>query len=279
MLKGAHMNGGETAATPGFRRVVVGVDGSRESVVALRQAVAMAEPDASLVLVDAIEVVVTETSGWTPVAVPMEAESPMREAALRVLQDAAASAASGRAVMARVKLGPAGEVLLQEAREADLVAVGLHGHTRADGIVNRRAASVLLHQAACPVLIARVHAQDAPASIVAGVDGSDLSLAALDVARAVALRTGASLTAVAASGGHPIDLDRIAEETSRRGVRLQVDPAAPAKALVDAGADLVVVGSRGLRGVRALGSVSESVGHRAASSVLVVRGNPDRAGP
>jgi len=37
-------------------------------------------------------------------------------------------------------------------------------------------------------------------------------------------------------------------------------------------ADLVVVGSRGLKGLRALGSVSERVAHRAHSPVLVVRG-------
>jgi nucleotide-binding universal stress UspA family protein len=45
-------------------------------------------------------------------------------------------------------------------------------------------------------------------------------------------------------------------------------------ALVDASheADLVVVGSRGLHGVQALGSVSERVAHRAVCSVLVVRG-------
>jgi nucleotide-binding universal stress UspA family protein len=36
-------------------------------------------------------------------------------------------------------------------------------------------------------------------------------------------------------------------------------------------ADLVVVGSRGLRGLKALGSVSERVAHQARSSVLVVR--------
>jgi len=36
-------------------------------------------------------------------------------------------------------------------------------------------------------------------------------------------------------------------------------------------ADLLVIGSRGLHGFRALGSVSEKVAHRAESSVLVVR--------
>ena len=37
-------------------------------------------------------------------------------------------------------------------------------------------------------------------------------------------------------------------------------------------ADLVVVGSRGLRGLRALGSLSERLAHSARSPVLVVRG-------
>ena len=37
--------------------------------------------------------------------------------------------------------------------------------------------------------------------------------------------------------------------------------------------DLLVVGSRGLRGLRALGSVSERIGHRASCSVLVAREN------
>ncbi len=40
-------------------------------------------------------------------------------------------------------------------------------------------------------------------------------------------------------------------------------------------ADLVVVGSRGLRGIRALGSVSERVAHEALCPVLVVRGGDD----
>ena len=47
----------------------------------------------------------------------------------------------------------------------------------------------------------------------------------------------------------------------------------PVSALLEAAetADLVVVGSRGLHGVKALGSVSERIAHRAKTSVLVVR--------
>jgi len=43
-------------------------------------------------------------------------------------------------------------------------------------------------------------------------------------------------------------------------------------------ADLVVVGSRGLHGLKALGSVSERVAHRANCSVLVVRPTKVNAG-
>jgi nucleotide-binding universal stress UspA family protein len=45
----------------------------------------------------------------------------------------------------------------------------------------------------------------------------------------------------------------------------------PVLTAASADADLLVVGSRGLRGVRALGSVSERVAHRAACSTLIVR--------
>jgi nucleotide-binding universal stress UspA family protein len=50
----------------------------------------------------------------------------------------------------------------------------------------------------------------------------------------------------------------------------------PVRALVGASGivDLVVVGSRGLHGVKALGSVSERVAHQANCSVLVVREAP-----
>jgi len=45
----------------------------------------------------------------------------------------------------------------------------------------------------------------------------------------------------------------------------------PALVAAAAEADLVVVGSRGLHGLRALGSVSERVAHTASCSALVVR--------
>ena len=47
--------------------------------------------------------------------------------------------------------------------------------------------------------------------------------------------------------------------------------AADAIARVGESVDLIVMGARGLKGAKALGSVSERVAHKSASSVLVVR--------
>jgi len=56
-----------------------------------------------------------------------------------------------------------------------------------------------------------------------------------------------------------------------------LDHRPPVEALIERAAevdaDLLVVGSRGVHGMAALGSVSERVAHRAGCSVLVVREN------
>jgi nucleotide-binding universal stress UspA family protein len=253
-----------------LRRVVVGVNGSPESLAAMRQAAAISVPESELLLVDAIEPVVADFRSWVPIAVNLESEPALRDAALRVLEDASRRLGN-HAVRARVVAGASGAVLAAEAAGADLVAVGLRGHSRADGILNRRPASVLLHEAPCPVLIARPAQPDVPESIVAAVDGSAGSLAALDLACSLAGATGARLVALTATRGQQLDVDAIRDAVGRRGVRLDVEDESPVAALDGVGADLIVMGSRGVRGVRALGSVSEAVGHAARASVLVVR--------
>jgi nucleotide-binding universal stress UspA family protein len=62
---------------------------------------------------------------------------------------------------------------------------------------------------------------------------------------------------------------------------VHIDERDPADALLDAAgtSDLLVLGARGLQGLRALGSVSERVAHRAPTSVLVVRPNRYRSDP
>ena len=104
--------------------------------------------------------------------------------------------------------------------------------------------------------------------MVVGVDGSLESAAAFTVARSLAARLGGSVRAVASAKNQ---LDR--EAALAIAPELEEHAATAVDVLMAASkpADLIVVGSRGLHGLKALGSVSERVAHQARSSVLVVR--------
>lgn len=130
-------------------------------------------------------------------------------------------------------------------------------------------AGEMLHDAPLSVLVTRPAPEAFPLSIVVGVDGSDAADAALTTAEALAERFGAELTVLTAFRAKDVDLARM----RRRSPRVVAVDGHPVETLVTASAfaDLVVVGSRGLHGLRALGSVSERVAHEAKSSVLVVR--------
>jgi nucleotide-binding universal stress UspA family protein len=151
------------------------------------------------------------------------------------------------------------------------VAVGTHGTGRLRGILLGSTATELIHKASCSVLIARAGVSSPPATVVVGVDGSPESRQALQVARHLSTRFGARLWPVVAHGGHGVDVEAVTEVLAGEWFEQLQDE--PVTALVAAGgdADLIVVGSRGLHGLRALGSVSEQVAHEASCSVLVVR--------
>jgi nucleotide-binding universal stress UspA family protein len=150
------------------------------------------------------------------------------------------------------------------------VAVGSHGTGRIRGIVIGSTATELIHKAPCTVLVARPAGERFPSRIVVGIDGSDESLAAYRVADELALRFEARLVPLVASLDGDVDVDAVRRLVPRR-VRHVFDH--PVEALIGASADadLIVVGSRGLQGIKALGSVSERVAHEAGSSVLIVR--------
>lgn len=277
-----------------FERVVCGVDGSPAGLEALRQAKRLLAPEGSLLAATVCDPSIAVVAGWDA--------DVMRDQLRREAADAKAEAERELESLAGASAclleGSPAQRLLELLRDeqATLVAVGSHGRSRATGIILGGVATTLLHEAPCPVLLARP-ADDPgafPRSVVVGVDGSPQSLAAAEVAHELAERFGCSVRAVAATGGKPVDVDglvkiRSLESTllvatgSRRSpvergptVRspaLEWSERPPVEALLEASAeaDLVVVGSRGLHGLAALGSVSERVAHRARCSVLVVR--------
>ncbi len=143
-------------------------------------------------------------------------------------------------------------------------------------------------------------------SIVVGTDGSDGAQIAVDTATELARLTGATLHVVhahrVASAAHfgagseigaaPVDIvatneaitseaqalvERALEPARRAGVTAESHCVGgdPVDALLDAadatGADLVVVGNRGMTGVRRLlGSVPSKLSHHCPASILIV---------
>jgi nucleotide-binding universal stress UspA family protein len=253
-----------------FERVVCGVDGSPESVEAARQAAALLEEGGSLTLVAVADLAVAAEAGFLASQVDAELRAEA-EAALAAASDAIA----GRcAVETRLFEGRVPVTIVDEIRRsgATLAVVGSHGVKRAVGILLGGVATTLLHDSPCSVLVARAPAKGEwrPRAIAVGVDGSEAADRALEVATALGRRFAAPVRRVLGTEGTWIyDIDHL--RMKYRPVDVHHEKPVPALVEVSADADLLVLGSRGARGLKALGSVSERVAHRARCSVLVVR--------
>lgn len=252
-----------------FDRVVCGIDPGPESLEAARQAARLASPGGRLLLVGVVETEIAVHAGWAAGQLLDELKADVEQA----VETARVELAPLRAAETRILEGPVPARLLEVARaeRATLLAVGTHGHRRAAGILLGTVATTLLHDAPCGVLIARAPDDPVafPARIVVGTDGSNEGETALAIASALAGRFGAELRLVVASGGKSVDADAVRAAHPDA----VLDHRKPVEALVEWSrlADLIVIGSRGLHGPRALGSVSERVAHEARCSVLVVR--------
>jgi nucleotide-binding universal stress UspA family protein len=266
-----------SSAGPTFATVLVGVDGSRTSVEAARQAAVLA-PDARIrVLAVTWEQgrganAVPVLSRWHAEDVLARADRDLRElgvrAAVEIVDDADAT---GR--------------ILREAAGHDLLVLGGHARTRTGGILVGSTASAALHRTDVPLLIARPidDTHRLVDRVLLAVDGSEPSFGATLVTAALAQRHAGSRIMLIA----PETLDRkrrhviaacSAEIRRATGVEpVVLDESGPAhraiaRAASEQEATLVVMGSRGLHGASALRSVSERVGHESPCSVLIARG-------
>jgi nucleotide-binding universal stress UspA family protein len=230
-----------------FARVVVGVDGTEWGLEALRQTLALAPPDAA---VQAVTVLYTRPAARTGFDAAHWVDI-LTEEAERARDEAAALLAGRAGSSARIEHGEPLQVLraVRDGTRATLVALGGRHSSRFLGIMLGGTSSELLHDGTCSVLIARPSAAGTwqPRRVAAATDGSAPALAALAAAEDIRSRLGADVEIVS-DAEHPA---RDLGERSRE-------------------ADLLVLGSRGLHGVRAIGSVSERVAHHAKCSVLVV---------
>jgi nucleotide-binding universal stress UspA family protein len=251
-----------------FERVLVGVDRSEASIEAARQAAVLTEHYGSLTLLGIYPP--PARTGLDAVDDPSSAAD--REAIEQAVEKAEATIGRLVAPTTKVARGYVWEGLIEEATDTDdtLVVVASEGPGRIEGIIGGSTETELIHKSPCSVLVARPATDRFPERIVVGLDGSPESARAYAAARRLAARFGSVLWPVVARGGKQVDVDEVARLTHDRYEELPGEPLG-ALAAASADADLLVVGSRGLHGLKALGSVSERIAHRAHCSTLVVR--------
>ena len=263
---------------PALTRFVCGIDGSPEGDQAARVAATLAGQDGYLLLLYAVA---PGLASLVPTVFPGEPRSPedlSPASATQVLQRARDAVSEDTRVVTKTCTGPPSAMLEAEAvrTAAHAIAVGSHGNGRAAGVLLGSVATRLIHRAPCSVLVGRMPVapetdRPFPRSVAVGIDGSPWSLAAVQAARVLSTRLGVPLRALHVADGSgsgaplPEDFDDGVEEIHQH--------VAPANGLCSrvTESDLLVVGSRGVHGIRALGSVSEAVAHRSPASVLIVR--------
>ncbi|GAA4412166.1 universal stress protein [Fodinibacter luteus] len=207
-------------------------------------------------------------------------------------------------IATNVPWGPAAAAIVRLSEGARLVVVGAPARGLLDRILLGSVALPVVAHARCPIAV--VPADTAVTTlrrIVVGVDGSEASAHAVELAVSTARASGAAVTCVVgwnlevqdgvvvtepgserwaaveqrySARGHHV-VDPVVARHPGVDVTVEVRHGTPAKVIAQTAAeldaDLVVVGSRGLGGFRGLllGSVSRRVVEHAGRVVVVVR--------
>jgi nucleotide-binding universal stress UspA family protein len=221
---------------------------------------------------------------------PMLEDAAEAEAASKLQALRAAAATRGVDLIGKVRRGeePFREIVSEASeRRADLIVVRRRGKRGllANLLMGEMVQSVTSH-APCDVLIVPASANAWPRGIVLATDGSPHSLRASQVAAAIAARWTLPLTVVSVASDDDVDgrrasacVESALTEARAAGAAASGQAAAgkPHEAILRAaglaGADLIVVGRRGLNPLKRalLGSTSQRVASHAEGLVLVVR--------
>lgn len=291
-----------------MQRIVVGIDGSVESLAALAWAMREAQlRDATLDVVHAWSYPVEAYMGGVA-PVPSFGRDQVIDIATQVLDRACEGVDDASVDLHRiVEKGPAARCLLETARGAELLVVGSRGRGGFTGLLLGSVSQQCAHHARGTIVIVRdprIPHEGAPVGrIVVGVDGSERASAALRWALdESARREGSDIVAVMAWGfldqhhavGEEIE-PHYGPEQARDALRSFVEQAvgvdnarhvalepvndSPVPALLGAadGSGLLVVGARGLGGFQSLllGSVSQQCAHHAPCPIAIVRTGPE----
>jgi len=260
----------------GYRRIVVGTDGSDSAAIALSTAARLAARcDAQLLIV----------TGWEPPGTDITSAQEILHAA-----EKAAVVEGPPDIKTEEQIGAGSDVIIDIAvrRDADLIVMGNKGMGKATRFTLGSVPDRVAHYAPCDVLIVRTTENGGLAprpdglyrSILAGTDGSPTASTAAARAMELAMMVRADVTLIFV--GDPIvgaiTLEEAAKgKVGRTKVTPRVEQGDPAEAICrvaeDASIDLVVVGNKGMAGARRylLGSVPNKVAHAAPADVLIAR--------
>jgi nucleotide-binding universal stress UspA family protein len=294
---------------PTRQGIVVGVDGSRSSKIAVR----WAGREAAMRKVPLSLIYVIDTLPWASLAmgggaVPLPADAAewqktegekIISAAVKVAEDSV-EGGNGPQLHPEVCFAATVPALVDLSKGAEMVVVGRRGHGMLRRVLLGSVSAGLIHHAHCPVAVIHDETPDAAEGsvlpVVLGIDGSPASELATAVAFDEASRRGVELIALHAwcdadvSGipsiewsnqqavGEEALAERLAGWRERYPdvvVHRRIVFDRPARHLLDAAesSQLVVVGSHGRGGFLGmlLGSVSSAVAQEADVPVIVAR--------
>lgn len=291
----------DTSLTPGS--VLVGVDGSAHSDVALAWAATYAEDHArplAIVHASAFLAGIAHDHPGGPASV---AEG---RAVVHASRELALSVHPGLTVSERVVAGDPRRVLTELAADATVLVLGSRGLGTVASLLLGSVSVALAGHSPCPVVVVRPHPVSMPDSdlpVVVGVDGTPEDAEALTLAFELATAQYRPLIVLHALGDTPVypfpdvldpglvheahqdwelllaeTLGGYAEKFPDVVVHRQLVRSSAAQALVDASARaaVVVLGSRthGATLRHRIAPVSRSVVEHASCTVVVVRGAP-----
>jgi nucleotide-binding universal stress UspA family protein len=259
-----------------FARALCALDGSPESVGAVRHAASLAGPGGhlTLLLVTAFR---NEPELRSPAIAP-ERASEIIDEALAVAQEAG--------VEASVEVdpeGPPGRVVLEYCAGQDLLAIGTPATSWFGAMFMGGVAATAEEYLTRPLLISRAAGREVALHerILVASDGFETSDPLVAVAGELAAERGGSVTLLhvldAESRMHPHRIERQAELL--RGLlgeraRVRVETGHARHVVIEAAraedCSLVLLSSRALKGLHAVGSVSRRVVHRAPCPVLLI---------
>jgi nucleotide-binding universal stress UspA family protein len=276
--------------------ILVGFDGSPDSLLALEWALDVAERRPAPVTICHV-VARTRPDG-------LQGDLVLADAEAHVLRRP-----STAAVTYLPLVGHQTEQLVEASSAAQLLVVGARGHSALGALLLGSVSEQVARDAPCPVIVVRgsnsQHSVRHRRRIVVGVDGSADSAAAVAFAFDEAARRHLPVHAVHAFDANAVlsmayltedTLNGLRESEATELVKLltpqsdahpevevtfEVMQGSPASTLAGAasGAELLVIGSHGHSklAARLLGSTSHTVLHHAPCPVAIVRGQPDHA--